>query len=550
VTFLDETSQAFTIVRTWNPAEDHPYRGEVQNPAESFPALFLSQNEIIKIAESEAEQMAFIDRFFDFRSYQQEVAALDHRLEDLDSTLGESFRAFQTQIGIEQAIAAAAKEIETLDQALKNPTFDQFTKSETKDRALREQKTFVESLSKQWGATRKEYTRIQPPPTPETCLDDPAVRRTLDVVAQAQKALLERFDDADAKLAAFRQQIEEEYSKWSPQFQAAKTSYGDAVLKEGGDYRNLAQKRARRVKDIEGLQQKLAVLKQKSDQIREINTQRDEAIDALKKAYERYSKQRQARCQEIEAESAGRLKVRIHESSNVDEFRTRLTSLKKGSYLRDAEIDSICTKSDPGSFVKAVVRHHIFGKSKSLEELAGSIGIEKDRMVTLAEFLGNEFPVEQLLALEHKALPQDRPEILYNVGEGKFEMLNRLSVGQKCTAMLIIALSEGSFPIVIDQPEDSLDIRTIWDDMCTKIRRGKERRQFIFTTHNSSLAVASDTDKFTILEAGAAHGRVMYSGSMDHSPLSEEVMTYLEGGIETYKTKYGKYRVNRDEFLN
>jgi PHP family Zn ribbon phosphoesterase len=544
LTVADETGQASSIIRTWNPADDHPYGGDIQNPAESFPTLFLSQNEIIKIAESEAEQIAFIDRFFDFRTYKQEVADLDQRLEELDSILGETFRAFRAQTEIEQGIAAATKEIETLDKALKNPIFDQYSKSETKDRALREQKTFLDNLIRQWDATHKEYNRIQLPPVPETCADDPAVKRACDALSEAKDALLEGFDRANVKLAGFKQQIEDEYGKWSPQFQSAKKNYNDAVQKEGGDYRNLAQKRARRVKDIEGLQQRLSVLKQKSDQIREVGTQRDEAIDALKKAYERYSKQRQARCQEIEQESAGRLKVRIYESSNVDEFRTRLTSLKKGSYLRDAEIDSICTKADPGAFVKAVVRHQIFGKSKYLEELAATIGIEKDRMLTLAEFLGNEFPVEQLLALEHKALPQDRPEILYSVGDGKFEMLNRLSVGQKCTAMLIIALSEGSFPIIIDQPEDSLDIRTIWEDMCKKIRRGKERRQFIFTTHNSSLAVASDTDKFTILEAGAAQGRIVYSGSMDHSPLSEEVITYLEGGIDTYKTKYGKYRIN------
>jgi ABC-type multidrug transport system ATPase subunit len=84
-----------------------------------------------------------------------------------------------------------------------------------------------------------------------------------------------------------------------------------------------------------------------------------------------------------------------------------------------------------------------------------------------------------------------------------------LSVGQKCTAMLVIALTVGVVPIVIDQPEDSLDIRSIWEDMCSKIRRGKEWRQFIFTTHSSSLAVASDTDKFLIMEATSTHGKVL-----------------------------------------
>jgi Fe-S cluster assembly ATPase SufC len=111
--------------------------------------------------------------------------------------------------------------------------------------------------------------------------------------------------------------------------------------------------------------------------------------------------------------------------------------------------------------------------------------------------------------------------------------------------MLIIALSEGAIPIIVDQPEDSLDIRAIWEDMCRKIRRGKERRQFIFTTHNSSLAVASDAGKFIVMEADATHGQVLFSGSMDHSLVSDQVMKYLERGIETSRTKYGKHQVDR-----
>jgi ABC-type cobalamin/Fe3+-siderophores transport system ATPase subunit len=111
--------------------------------------------------------------------------------------------------------------------------------------------------------------------------------------------------------------------------------------------------------------------------------------------------------------------------------------------------------------------------------------------------------------------------------------------------MLIIALSDGSAPIVIDQPEDSLDIRSIWEDMCVKIRRGKEQRQLIFTTHNSSLAVASDTDKYLVMEADARHGKVTMNGSMDHAPVSDGVVDFLEGGKSTYRTKYGKYRLDK-----
>jgi PHP family Zn ribbon phosphoesterase len=544
VTIVDETGMEFIVTRVWDPAEDHPYTSEVHNPAEVFPILFLSQNEIIKIAESEDEQIAFIDRFFDFRSFREKIADLDHKMEELDRALAESLEAFRTQKEIEEAITASNKEMVALDAKLKNPIFDEYTKQETKDRALREQQTFIEDLIKQLDATRRDYGRIQVPALPETNASDPALRRVQDVNAHAKNSLLQGLEEAAAKLIQFKQQVEAEYSKWLPDFLAAKKRYSDAVQKEGGDYKNLAQKRAKNVKQIETFQQRLVPIKQRSDQIKDISTERDETITALKKEYEAYSKERQTRCQTIEQQSGNRLKIRIQESSNVDEFRSRLNALKKGSYLKDAEINLICEKSDPGTFVKAVIRHEVFGKTQFLETLAKDVGIERERMFVLSEFLDSEFEIEQLLSLEHKALPKDRPEILYNVGENKFEPLKRLSVGQKCTAMLIVALSDGMFPIVIDQPEDSVDIRTIWEDMCTKIRRGKEKRQFIFTTHNSSLAVASDTDKFTILEAGATSGKVMYSGSMDHSPVNEEVITYLEGGPDTYRTKFGKYRID------
>ena len=108
-----------------------------------------------------------------------------------------------------------------------------------------------------------------------------------------------------------------------------------------------------------------------------------------------------------------------------------------------------------------------------------------------------------------------------------------------------MSLSEGAFPVVVDQPEDSLDVRSIWNDICKKLRKGKESRQFIFTTHNSSIAVASDTDKFTILESGAHRGKIVYSGALENPNIKKEVIDYLEGGEPTYFTKYRKYNFGK-----
>ena len=106
-----------------------------------------------------------------------------------------------------------------------------------------------------------------------------------------------------------------------------------------------------------------------------------------------------------------------------------------------------------------------------------------------------------------------------------------------------MALCEESMPVIIDQPEDSLDNRTVWEDVCTKLRQNKEHRQFVLATHNSSLAVASDTDKYTVVEElDAAHSHVALSGSVDIPAVKDSVIKYLEGGSETYLHKYTKYR--------
>lgn len=547
ITVVDETGHEAVFARTWDPAEENPYTaGGTKDPAELFPVLFLSQNEIIKIAENEAEQIAFIDGFFDFRVFQQRIAALESELTGFDRVLGECFVAFGTQRSIEEKIEGLKKDISALDTALKNPVFDQFSNLEVKDNAMRAQLRFIDDLIQTVSRDQQQYGLIELPAIPESCAADPAAKRMHDVISAAKSRIIDKLDEAAKALNLSKQQAEAEYAKWSPEFLTAKKNYTEAVQKEGGDYKNLAQKRAKIIKQIEAEQQRLAPVKQKADQIKGTTMKRDEAIASLKNAYEAYSKERQERCAKLEVESGGRLMVRINESSNFDEFRQRLSALKKGSYIRDNEIELICTKATPGQFVRAIVRHGVFGKPESLEELAKAVGIEPQRLFTLSEFLKNEYAIEKILGLEHKALPKDQPEIKYKVADGSFQPLSQLSVGQKCTAMLILALSDGSFPIVIDQPEDSLDIRTIWEDMCTKVRKGKERRQFIFTTHNSSLAVASDTDKFTVLESGATSGRVMFSGSMDHAPVRDEVITYLEGGPDTYRRKFEKYRITTE----
>lgn len=542
VTFVDETEKEFAIIRTYHELDDSPYDESIPyDPAQVFPVLFLSQNEIIKIAENEQAQLQFIDQFFDFRARRQKISSIERRLEHLDKQMAEGLRAYSDIAELNGKIGTLQVEIEKLDKALQHPIFDELKQLELKEKALSKQVLHLSSVRKSVVAARTQIRDSLKPDIPNELARDPAVLRNNDLIFKTHEMLEEQFSRLIGELHEQLAKAEREYDLWGSTYAAGKKKYDDYIQAMGSDYQGLALNRARAVKQMGELEGLHTVASKKKDQIPNINKEREDLLDSLQNEYEEYTSERQSKCAKFQADSHGRLKLQILGSSNREEFRRRLLELKRGSYLREDEIDAICAKIKPRDFVLSLLRYHATQRTSHLKERTEEAGISLDRMKTLADFLLGAIPYEESLALQYKAHPQDRPEILYNIGNGDYQPLAKVSVGQKCTAMLIIALSDGTMPIVIDQPEDSLDIRSLWDDMCKKLRVGKEKRQFIFTTHNSSLAVASDSDCYLILEGSASQGKVVHVGSMDNQPVSGEVLKYLEGGPNTYDLKFAKY---------
>ena len=73
-----------------------------------------------------------------------------------------------------------------------------------------------------------------------------------------------------------------------------------------------------------------------------------------------------------------------------------------------------------------------------------------------------------------------------------WQALDRLSTGQKATAVLLLLLLDSDAPLVVDQPEDDLDNRFITEGIVPRMRDGKRRRQFLFSTHNANIPVLGD----------------------------------------------------------
>jgi DNA repair ATPase RecN len=125
--------------------------------------------------------------------------------------------------------------------------------------------------------------------------------------------------------------------------------------------------------------------------------------------------------------------------------------------------------------------------------------------------------------------------------------LDSLSTGQKATAVLLLLLLESDAPLIVDQPEDDLDNRFITDGVVPTMRREKQLRQFLFSTHNANIPVLGDAELIvglaTDVQDSAVHGRTdpAFMGAIDTGPVRELVEEILEGGKTAFEMRRLKY---------
>lgn len=175
----------------------------------------------------------------------------------------------------------------------------------------------------------------------------------------------------------------------------------------------------------------------------------------------------------------------------------------------------------------------------------GSADLSLDWGLTpmVAESLA-KMPASQLLALEALEL-KDRVEIQLNVAyEGEtYRVLEKLSTGQQCTAILHLLLLENRDPLIVDQPEDNLDNAFIADRIVRELRDAKTRRQFMFATHNANIPVFGDAEWIGVFTAYDGHGHLDADaqGSIDVPLIRDQVAIILEGGRDAFIQRKEKY---------
>ena len=147
------------------------------------------------------------------------------------------------------------------------------------------------------------------------------------------------------------------------------------------------------------------------------------------------------------------------------------------------------------------------------------------------------------------------------------DKIEEMSPGKKALVLLemLISLEDSKCPILIDQPEDDLDNRSIYDDLVQFIRRKKKERQIIVVTHNANVALGADAEEVIIANqdgkntenvarrfeyrSGAIENDSIVSdetgavlkGILNQKGFQTQICDILEGGRLAFELRQSKY---------
>ena len=139
--------------------------------------------------------------------------------------------------------------------------------------------------------------------------------------------------------------------------------------------------------------------------------------------------------------------------------------------------------------------------------------------------------------------PEDQIEMKYKGRDGLFRPLTSASAGQKTTAILTFILSSGEEPLILDQPEDDLDNRLVYDLIVDRLRQIKETRQVIIVTHNANIPVNGDAEYVMSLSSDSRYLAIAAEGTVENQQVKTEICEVMEGGVEAFATRAKKYHL-------
>lgn len=211
----------------------------------------------------------------------------------------------------------------------------------------------------------------------------------------------------------------------------------------------------------------------------------------------------------------------------------------RGSLVKVANTDlKPAWKTGSASDVRTAMTSFISAYAKSL--LAHSPSVPQEQM---------EFRAWSK-QLAHWLFSTDHITVRYEVAYDGVD-IRKLSPGTRGIVLLLLYLAlddADDRPLIIDQPEENLDPKSVFDELVSLFIAAKSKRQVIMVTHNANLVINTDADQVIVANAGPhADGglpAITYvSGGLEDAEIRKTVCDILEGGAEAFRERARRLRV-------
>lgn len=534
----------YTIERTLpNPPVVKDSHGIVSNlsPLEVVPRIeVFGQHEISELTRSREKLTRLLDRFVERND------ALPRRKAELRRELEKSRRS----------LLDVRKEIQQIEERLAALPGLEETLKRFKDAGLEEKLKEQSLLVREERILGSIPERLAPF---RECLESLRREIPIDRAFLSAKAL----DDLPGKEILGRLNVVVE--RLDADLAAVAGALDAALKRADGDVDAVKKDWASRRAQVQAAYEKILRELQKSSVDAEEFIRLRRQIEELRPMRER---KKQAQSLEQEQSERRRSLLVDWENSKAEEFRLLDRAAKRVSQRLRERVEVTVTAAGDREPLFKVLKEAVGGRlSEAIEILRQARDLSLTQLVEACRIGPDEIAKRYgITPAQAGRLAQADPEILMRIEEldlppttairlntapqgepPAWQALEDLSTGQKATAVLLLLLLESDAPLVVDQPEDDLDNRFITEGVVPRMREEKQRRQFLFSTHNANIPVLGDAELIIGLaasgEANGGHARISpeHMGSIDDQLVRELVEEILEGGREAFERRRRKY---------
>ena len=233
--------------------------------------------------------------------------------------------------------------------------------------------------------------------------------------------------------------------------------------------------------------------------------------------------------------NSDKIRVKIVPYADKIDFESRFRDIiqKPSGYANGIEtlievVDSAASIEEGLSHFKSLMHQLYFGEDTDVEF--------DGRFTNMIQNLTPE-QIDDIDLL----LPEDEIVMEYKSRDGNFRPLAVASAGQKTTAILSFILAFGDTPLILDQPEDDLDNRLVYELIVDKIRQIKEKRQVIIVTHNANIPVNGDAEYVVSMSSDTQNLKIQAEGTVEKAEVKKEICEVMEGGVDAFRTRAQRY---------